>query len=159
METFKEWLAEQAERKSDVADRQERIKQWIESVTALFSQIETWLDEDGANTVLRTQQNVLRKREEGLGMYEVPQLNILLFDRLVEIVPAARNVGGGLGTRSNPGFRPEGRVDMTNGAEKYMLYHVGTSTGKKWVVVDDAKYTIRDLDKETFEAALQDLLS
>ena len=78
---------------------------------------------------------------------------------LVDVVPVARNVVGGIGGRGGNGFRSEGRVDMTNGADKYMLYRTVTPSEKKWVIVGEEDASPRDLNKETFEAALQDLLS
>ncbi len=159
MSNFKEWLTEQAGQQSDVVDRQKRIQEWIDAVTDLLDRLKNWLAEDDSKNLLTIRQNLIAKREEGLGSYTIPSMQIALFDRMVEIVPLARNVAGGIGKQRDPDFRAEGRVDMTNGGEKHMLYHVASPTGKKWVIIDERRYAIQEFDKERFEAALQDLLS
>lgn len=159
MTNFKEWLAEQAVRQSNGVDRQARIKEWIQSVTDLLNQIEVWIREDDSNRVLTLQSFHSQRREVGLGIYSIPLLQIALFDQIVEVVPLSRNVAGGVVNRNGTELRTEGRVDLSNGAEKYMMYHVRDSNGLKWVIVDDKRYETGELTKERFQAALQDLFS
>lgn len=156
---FKEWLVEQAVQEGSIAERRKLIEQWTDSVANLFAKIIAWLDEDDTRKVLTVQAGKIQRREEELGVYDVATMRISLSAKAVDLIPLAKNVVAGMGKRGELGFRAEGRVDMTNGAEKYMLYRVVTSEGEKWVLVDDDKYSVKDLTKETFEAALQDLLS
>lgn len=159
MVDFKEWLAQQGARKHDAAGRQKRIHEWTEAIVGLLDQMQAWLSEDDASKVLHIQRGQERKVELGIGTYSAQTMTIALFDRLVEIVPLASTVVGAIGRKGDLGFRAEGRVDMSNGVEKYMLYHVVTPDGKKWFIVDDRDYEVRELTKPAFEAALQDLLS
>jgi hypothetical protein len=54
--------------------------------------------------------------------------------------------------------RAQGRVDLTDGGQTYMLYRVPSSSGMTWVMVDDEDYKVSPLDRESFERALLSLL-
>jgi hypothetical protein len=160
MPTFKDWLAQQAAKELSADQRSKLISEWTGAVGDLFNQIMRWLAEDDSSGVLTVETGKVQKVEEGLGAYDVATMRISLAARaVVDLVPLARNVVGGIVKRGDLGLRVEGRVDMTNGAEKYLLYRAVTPSGKKWVIVDDDDYSVKDLDKDAFEAALQDLLS
>ena len=156
---FKEWLAQQAAADRSEASSQQVIDAWTGEVSSLFNQVERWLDQDDPQQVLRRRASRIARHEQDLGRYEAPALSVSLRNRTVDLIPIARNVVGAVGARGNLGIRIEGRVDMTNGADKYMLYRAVYPAGPKWVIVDDDTYTVRDLDKETFEEVLQALLS
>jgi len=157
--TFKDWLAQQGAEDSGEADRTRTVEEWADDSSRLYADIIRWLAADDADRLLKVSSNKIPREEQGLGRYEVPTLSIHLRNRVVDLIPVARNVVGSTGTRGDLGVRAEGRVDMTNGADKYMLYRAIYPAGPRWVIVDDDTYTVRDLDKDAFEAALQDLLS
>ncbi len=156
---FKEWLAEQAKRQGSVEQRRRLIEDWQDAVTELFATILQWLREEDTEQVLTVETGKRSKEEEGLGAYEVAALRINLAAKFVELIPEGRNVVGGIGRSGDLGFRAEGRVDLRNRTRKYMLFRVASTAGRKWVIVDDDHYAIQDLTKDTFVAALQDLLS
>jgi hypothetical protein len=53
----------------------------------------------------------------------------------------------------------EGRIDITNGSYKYLLYRkLNDANNEQWLVQDE-RAVLRPLDREQFEAILQDLLS
>jgi hypothetical protein len=157
--SFKEWLAQEAERERRADQRQELIEDWTDAVAALFAQMVQWMAEDDPERMLRIETGKITKDEEGLGAYEVALMRVSLGVRSVDLIPVGRNVVGGIGRRGDLGFRSEGRVDMTNGVEKYMLYRAVTPQGKEWMIVEDEQYRVIPLTREAFEAALQDLLS
>lgn len=158
MPDFKEWLSQQAAQRGNAAQRQV-VEEWTGAVADLFAQIVRWLAEADPDQVLTITFGMVKKAEEGLGVYEAQTLRIALPARHVDLIPLARKVVGGVVRRGAPELQVEGRVDMTNGAEKYLLYRAVTPSGKKWLLVDDLEHIVRDLSKETFEVALQDLLS
>ena len=156
---FKEWLAEQAVVEGSVEQRRRIIEDWKDAVAHLFAQAVRWLAEEDTQQVLTVETGTIHKEEEGLEPYDIAALRINLSARFVEMIPLGRNVVGGIGSKGDLGLRAEGRVDIRNRARKYMLYRVATPDGTRWVVVDDEDYVVQDLTKETFLAALQELLS
>ena len=159
MPGFREWLAKEAERERDSANQAKVIEEWTDSVLDLFTQMIRWLAEDDTEKLFLVETGKLKKDEQGLGAYEVAAIRFSLSSRHVDLIPIGRNIVGGIGKHGDIGFRSEGRVDMTNGADKYLLYRVVTEEGKEWMIVDDVNYEIRRLTRTAFEEALQDLLS
>jgi hypothetical protein len=81
-------------------------------------------------------------------------------ERTVKVVPVGRNVLAHLGSYAESGHEnAEGRVDITNGAYKYFLYRKLNDAGAEHWLVQDEGSAIRPLDRQQFEAILQDLLS
>lgn len=156
---FKQWLAAQADRVDSTSHRRQVIEEWTSAVAALFAQLVKWLAEDDAHQLLAVETGTIEKNELGLGQYEIAAMRISLSSRFAELIPLGRQVVGGIGKRGDLGLRAEGRIDMRNQVQKYMLYRVASTEAKKWVIVDDEAYRVQDLTKESFEAALQDLLS
>ena len=75
-------------------------------------------------------------------------------------MPVGRTVLAHLGPYAQPGHEnAEGRVDITNGAYKYFLYRQLNDAGDEQWLVQDERSEIQPLDRERFEAILQDLLS
>ncbi len=157
--SFKEWLAAQAEAEAGDDSRRRLVEEWQEDVANLFARIVRWLAEEDSSRVLKVETGKVQKEEEGLGSYDVAAMRINLGSKFVEFVPLGRNVVGGIGNRGDLGFRSEGRVDMRNPWQKYMLYRIVSEGGRSWLIVDDTDYQVRTLTKENFEAALQDLFS
>ena len=157
--SFKEWLAEEEERGRTRTQRAKLIEDWTDSVSDLFAQMIRWLAEDDTGKLFLVETGKLKKDEQGIGFYEVAVIRLSLSSRFVDLIPIGRNIVGGIGKHGDLGFRSEGRVDMTNGVDKFMLYRAITQNGKEWMIVDDEDYEVRSLTKATFEEALQELLS
>ncbi|WP_152051849.1 hypothetical protein [Tautonia marina] len=157
--SFKEWLEEQAKREGGVELRRRLIEDWKDAVADLLAQMIKWLAEEDTQKVLTVETGKISKEEQGLGIYDVAALRINLAAKFVEVIPEGRNIVGAIGRSGDLGLRAEGRVDMRNRTRKYMLFRVASADAKKWNIVDDDNYTIQDFSKETFVAALQDLLS
>jgi len=155
---FKDWLATQAEREGSAEQRKQRIEEWKEAVAGLFAQVIHWLASDDDLRVLTVETGTTQKDEAGLGRYEISALRIHLASRFVEFVPVSRNIVGTVGPQGDMGFRAEGRVDMRSRNGKFMLFRLGTSDGQRWIILDDVEYLPKDLTKESFETALQELL-
>jgi hypothetical protein len=139
--------------------RRHWIKEWIAAVDKLLAQLRAWLSEAGTAELLDLEPLDFEKREQGLGAYHIQGLAINFGERTVKVVPIGRNVLAHLGPYAEPGHEnAEGRVDITNGAYKYFLYRKLTNSGEQWLVQDE-RSGIQPLDRDRFEAILQDLLS
>jgi len=154
--SFREFLKEKAKEKDHV-ERRQRREEWVAAISRLIAQFLTWLQEADPEGVLEIFPVDLEKAEQGLGPYQVPGLTIRLSEAVVQVIPVARNVVGYVGTRGDHGVKAEGRIDMTDGARKYILYRT-LADGEHWYVLDE-RYQPTPLDRERFVAVLQDLLS
>ena len=155
--TLREFLLRNAPREE--IQRRRWREEWVGAVDRLLAQLRGWLTEGGATDLLDLEPLDLEKREQRLGAYRIQGLAIHFGDRTVKVVPVGRTVLAHLGPYAEPGHEnAEGRVDITNGAYKYFLYRKLTDAGEQWLVQDE-RSDIRPLDREGFEAILQDLLS
>jgi hypothetical protein len=155
--TLLEFLRKNAPR-DEVMWRKAR-EEWIAAIDRLITQLRAWLSEAGTTELLDLEPLEFEKREQGLGTYHVKGLAIHFGGRTVKVVPVGRMVLAHLGKYAEPGHEgAEGRVDITNGMYKYLLYRKLTNAGEQWFVQDE-RSGIRPLDREQFEAILQDLLS
>jgi hypothetical protein len=155
--TLREFLLKNAPR--DELRRRQWRDEWIAAIDRLLAQLRAWLSDAGTAELLDLEQLEFEKREQGLGTYHVKGLAINFGERTVRVVPVGRTVLARLGPYAEAGHESaEGRVDITNGAYKYFLYRKLTPAGEQWLVQDE-RSGIRPLDREQFEAVLQDLLS
>ena len=156
--TLQEFLRKNAPR--DEMLRRRWRDDWIGYVDRLLKQLRDWLAEAGATDLLDLKTLEFDKREQGLGTYRIKGLAINFGERTVKVVPVGRNVATHLGKFAEPGHEnAEGRVDITNGAYKYYLYlKLNDACEEQWFVQDE-RSAIRPLDREQFEAIVQDLLS
>ncbi|MGH7170702.1 MAG: hypothetical protein ACRELG_10525, partial [Gemmataceae bacterium] len=126
----------------------------------LLKKLREWLTEANAADLLDLEPLEFEKREQGLGAYRIKGLAIHFGERIVKVVPVGRHVLAHLGPFAQPGHeKAEGRVDISNGAYKYFLYRKRNDAGEEQWLVQDERSAIRPLDREQFEAILQDLLS
>jgi hypothetical protein len=154
--TFQDFLKDKAN-EINQDTRRKRRDEWLAAVNRLIAQLREWLKEADPDAFLAVVPFEIEKREEALGFYQAPGLSIRLGASEVKVVPVARNVVGTVGPGDKGGMRGEGRVDITDGARKYMLYRT-LQDGERWHVLD-AHYEPAPLDKARFEAVLRDLLS
>ena len=71
----------------------------------------------------------------------------------------ARRVVARFDQEQAPARRADGRVDMTNGEWKYLLYRFIAEPEDRWMMVDDRDYRMVPFDPPTFENAIQSLLA
>jgi hypothetical protein len=155
--TLREFLIKNAPH--DEIRRRQAREEWIAAVDRLLEQLRGWLTDAGTEELLELEPLDFEKREQGLGTYHIRGLAINFGERTVKVMPVGRMVLAHLGPYAQPGHeKAEGRVDITNGTNKYYLYRKLTDAGEQWLVQDE-RSDIRPLDRERFEAILQDLLS
>lgn len=155
--TLREFLQKNSPR--DEMSRRQCREEWVAAVDRLLEQLRTWLNEAGGVELLGLEPLEFDKREQWLGSYHVNGLAIHFGERTVRIVPVGRMVLAHLGPFAEAGHEnAEGRVDITNGSYKYILFRKLTDAGEQWLIQDE-RSAIRPLDREQFETILQDLLS
>jgi hypothetical protein len=160
VKSFRDFLAEQAERIPDQETKAaKRRDEWIASLTRLNDRIKDWLQQDDPNHVLSVEDLTYKLREEGIGEYEVNGLSIGLGPRYVRLQPVARTVAGPLSSTGVVHIpRAYGRVDMTDGLRKFMLFRVETEPQDSWRIIEQDGYKVLPFDQQSFESALQSLL-
>jgi hypothetical protein len=157
--TLREFLQQNVPRTEQEKRRREWRAEWVAAVDRLLTQLRAWLAEAGTTEFLDLEPLEFEKREQGLGAYHIQGLAIHFGESTVKVVPVGRTVLAHLGPYAEPGHeKAEGRVDVTNGTDKYYLYRKLTDAGEQWLVQHD-RSDMQPLDRERFEAILQDLLS
>jgi hypothetical protein len=155
--TFQEFLDSRATQ-AHHQERRTRADEWIAAVGRLMAQLRAWLGEADPRRVLEVIPIDMEKAEPGLGIYRISGLKISLGDAAVQVVPVARNVVGVVGPQGDVGIRAEGRVDITDGIRRYILYRTLQGGQEKWFALDE-RFQAAPLDRGRLEAILQDLLS
>jgi hypothetical protein len=155
--TFREFLEKQAQQRHP-RERRERREEWIAAVARLINQVRGWLDESDPDKVLAVVPMEIEAIESGLGTYTVQSLKISLDDAAVQVVPVGRNVVGIVGPQGDAEVRAEGRVDITDGIRRYILYRTLKDGQEKWYALDE-RFQAAPLDRGRLEGILQDLLS
>jgi hypothetical protein len=158
--SLKEFLARQAETLPTQASAAAKKRdEWAAAVDRLTVQMRDWLQQADAAHVLSIEDLPFSIREEGIGAYEVHGLAIRLGPREVRVEPVARFVAGPL-SMTGRAFIPRafGRVDLTDGLRKFILFRVEKEPTDRWNIVTPDGYEIRPFDQSSFEAALQSLL-
>lgn len=158
--TLREFLLQNAPRAEQEKRRRESREEWIAAVNRLLVQLRAWITEAGSAELLDLEPLEFEKREQGLGAYHVQGLAIHFGESTVKVMPVGRNALANLGPYAEPGHeRAEGRVDITNGAYKYILYRKLNDAGQEQWLIQHEGAGIWPLDREQFEAILTDLLS
>ena len=160
MKTLKEFLTERAEIERGRADEKKAIQQeWIQAIRRLIQKIEDWLLDSDPDHLLEVDERTYELREDNVGVYSAPGLVIHYEAREVRVVPIARMVAGpdlsnGL-VRIKCAF---GRVDLTDGGEKFLLYRSQRDPADEWTIVKDDGFIVKEFDRQSFEEAMQSLL-
>src|SRR5438270_13787812 len=130
--TLREFLLKNAPRAEQEKRRRESREEWIAAVDRLLAQLRGWLTDAGSAELLDLEPLDFEKREQGLGTYHIRGLAIHFGESTVKVVPVGRNVLAHLGPYAEAGHeKAEGRVDITNGANKYYLYRKLTNAGEQ----------------------------
>jgi hypothetical protein len=160
MKTLQEFLSDRAEIERGKADEKKAVQsEWISAVRRLIQQIREWLRDADRENLLKIDEEYRELREENVGVYAAPVLIVRLEAREVSVLPIARMV---VGPYLSNGIvkvnRCFGRVDLTDGANKFMLFRTQKDPSDEWVSVDDDGYRIAKFDRQAFEQAMQSLL-
>lgn len=156
--TFREFLEKQAEQRHH-KERRQRREEWIAAVCRLIDQLCAWLAESDPDKVLAVVPMEIEAIEPGVGTYRVPSLKISLADAAVQVVPVGRNVVGIVFPQGDGvGIHAEGRVDITDGLRRYILYRTLKDGQEQWYALDEHLHAV-PLDRGRLEGILQDLLS
>jgi hypothetical protein len=158
--SLREFLASDAEKlRGEQAEAMGKREEWIESVRQLIDQIKEWLKDADEKHVLMIDGSPIRISERGLGTYEVPALTIGLGTREVRVKPIARYVGAPLrATALLQVPRAYGRVDLTNGLDRYLIFRVEKEGGDRWRIVEQDGPLVEPFNRKSFETAFQRLL-
>lgn len=161
MESLKDFIAQQAEKLRTEGPRAvQKRDEWVAAVDRLIEQIKEWLAQaDPDRNVLDVRERPFRLREEGIGTYEARGLTISLGPNEIRIEPIARYVAGPL---SATGViyvaRAYGRVDLTDGLRKFMIFRVEKDPEDRWNIVEQDGFRMQAFDQSTFEGAFKSLL-
>jgi hypothetical protein len=158
--SFSEFLASEADKlRAEQAEAMGKREEFVKSVQRLLGQIKEWLEQADVKRILMIDESPIRLSERGLGTYEVPALTIGLGTREVRVKPIARYVGAPLrATAMLQVPRAYGRVDLTNGLDRYLTFRVEKEVGDRWMIVEQDGPLVEPFDRTSFETALQRLL-
>lgn len=159
MADLKEFLRKQAEEQREHSPTREAIRaDWVSAVEQLIDRMAEWVRENDVGNALKVDFTSHQIHERRIGRYVVKGLLISLPSREVRIEPIARfSIGSYVGDAFGSTIR-DGRVDMSNGTRKYMLYRTAGGRPDQWVIVDDRSYDAKDFDRPAFEEALLSML-
>lgn len=160
MQTLKEYLQSWAEEDERTRDERFRIAhEWIGAVERLVDQVRHWIEQSDDKKIVEFDYEATKIREERLIPYVARVLVIRLNATEIRLVPIFRyNVGPYLKDGEIRVNRSYGRMDLTGGGKKYLLYRHEIDPADVWYIVDEDRFVPRKLDRETFEQALLDLL-
>jgi hypothetical protein len=156
--TFQEFLDKQAGLQQHYKERRARRDEWITAVRRLIDQLRAWLAESDPRGVLDVVQVEIERAEPDLGAYTIPGLRISVGDSAVQVIPVGRNVVGTVFPPGDAGIRAEGRVDITDGVRRHILYRTLNNGQDRWYALDEHLQAV-PLDRGKLEEILQDLLS
>lgn len=155
--SFREWL-KGLEKEGEDHKRREIKEEWVGAANRLIQKCLAWLAEADPEGFLLLRQSTQPKAEAGLGRYEVPFLIIDHADTRVHVTPFARNTARTLALGPGKEVPAEGRVDVTNGSEKWILYRTRAEGKERWYAVAD-RGDLVELNQDVFMAIMEDLLS
>ncbi len=160
MSSLAEFLKKQERQPS--GSREDVIRKrtaWCQAVDGLIQRLSDQLKAADDEGVLQIHRVPYSLREQGIGFYTIDGLIIALGDRYVEVIPVGRNVATTFDEGTTPSRYAEGRIDLTNGTEKYRLYRFVVDGKDEWWLMNDWAYRIRRFDEAAFEEVMQRLLA
>lgn len=157
MATLREFLIAKAHKPNQI-ERRKRRDDWVAAVKRLMAQLQDWLREADAEGYLDITKIPIEKHEESIGTYVVHGLEIRSDEAVVRVLPVGYGV---LRPGFDEGMRVEGRVDITNGTEKFILYRLLGGRNEQWIIGrgDLEHPKMPKLNQTRFEDAMQELLS
>jgi hypothetical protein len=157
--SLKEFLSEQAEKlKAEKSDAAKKRDEWVGAVDRLNDEIRGWLGQADPSHILEIHVQSYHLREVGIGAYDVDGLTICLGKTEVRTQPIARNV---VGPHSATGVieikQAYGRVDLTDGLRKYMIFRVDREPDR-WTIIAQDDFRALPFNQQTLERAFQSLV-
>ena len=113
---LKEFLSEKA-RQPNQLERRRLRDEWVAAVHRLMSQLQDWLRQADPEHVLDIGIIPVVKREQNIGTYEVPSLDVRDDETVIRVLPVGRNVLHARSQNGNETINAQGRVDITDGAK------------------------------------------
>jgi hypothetical protein len=161
VESLKEFIASQAQKlRNEESQAVDKRNEWVAAVDRLNQQIMAWLTSaDPDHAILDVRETPYQLREEGIGSYLARGLIISAGRRELRVKPIARNVAGPL---SSTGVihvsRAYGRVDLTDGLQKFMIFRVQRDPDDRWSIIEQDGFRMQPFDQLAFEQAFKTLL-
>lgn len=151
---------------SDIRERNRNRMEWLGALGRLLDQIRDWLRAADPEGLLEVEAYEVQRAESRLGIYDAPALKIRLSADEVDILPIGRYAIGPLPAETQKALLgaagtdgpAAGRVDITDGERKHMLFRNIKSNPECWFAVND-KSEVNLFDRARLEAILQDLWS
>ena len=157
--TFTEFLREKAAREAAEAERHKGVvEEWQAAVERLFGRIREWLDRSDPDRIIQITQKQHEVRENGLGRYHVPRIDLQAFGKWIGIIPKARYTVAVAHPPQRSPERATGRVDITDEVRRYVLYRFPNEAGEDQWMIDDLRTEEKPLDQLSFESALKSYL-
>ncbi len=160
MSSFKDFLELEAKRqRAETTERDSVREEWIRAVDDLLALMIDWIKAADENGVLKIERTTHKIREPRIGTYEAAGLRLVSGLRAIDVVPVARySIGSIVGDSLGTSIR-HGRIDMSYGGRRFMLYRQTDGEGRlNWIIVDDQDYIGRPFEQGTFEHAIESLL-
>lgn len=155
---FQEFVKTRAEEYGS-KERRERREEWLLAIRHFLDCIDGWLYHADPQQYLDKIPYEVSRTEPLLGTYDAPALRIALGPGKADLIPIGRSPSArfdpalfGLGTQLG------GRIDLTDGFRKHVIYRVIEPSGESWRYIDDENL-VRVLDQESCVTLLQELLS
>jgi hypothetical protein len=145
---LEQFLREIQSGRSTSPDLEAVKSEWLNGLSALYAQISAWLEPLQKEGLVKVTQKQMTIREESLGVYEAPALEVEAGGRKVFLEPIARMVFGG-----------SGRVDMGHGPLSRVLIREPKETGHWVISAGSPSDGVQELSEKTFSDALKHLLS
>jgi hypothetical protein len=171
--TLADFLHQKAvQHRAEAEMNKDTVEEWRSAIDKLFKNIQQWITESDPDNLIEISIGRQEIKEPGIGLYEVPRLNLRILGKWIGIIPKARKtVDAAKPTQLGAPSHAAGRVDITDELIRYVLYRFQKEGQDEWMI-DRApperdwpgqilyvpKMELQPLDKSTFEKALMSYL-
>ena len=144
-EAFSDFLKKKNEEDKKV-DWEDRKTKWIKSVNDFYNNVHKWLNPFTIQSLLKTKMKEIIVSEEYIGTYNLNQLDIVIGNDIISLIPRGTLVAGGYG-----------RIDMRGPMGEISIFQ------KKWgewkFIQKLTRSELWDANEESFKSAIQDLVN
>jgi hypothetical protein len=164
---FQEFLRKKTEG-SAWKERKERRVEWLGALNRLLGQIRDFLREADPDGLIEIVDYKVERVEERLGVYDAPALKFRLNTASADVIPVGlnsrkplllENLLGVPGNALRWGDLAGGRVDVTDGERKHILFRSIENGQDQWYVMMADQTGLTLFNRQALEGILQDLLS
>lgn len=127
-------------------DWDDRKNKWINSVNDFYNNVNKWLYPFTVQSLLQIKMKEVLVSEEYLGTYKMNQLDILIGNDIISLIPRGALVVGG-----------NGRIDMRGPKGEVSLFQKDWGSWKFINVF--TKNDLWDANEDSFKSAIQDLVN